>query len=1713
MTSQSLEVSSSTGLRVYKHVEECEKQLIEELRKKFTGVYLGMSDEDLLAEWRALPTYAEVCSRPQVQGFGSVIDMLSSAVYARLNNNATMINGVTEGVKKVLADKSIELVVNVFETLPIVLTMLSQVSSVAGVITTLMAGLKMLSKQPLLYSAVEHADMIQKWISSIWQPERYVQSGTVWDAGKEVLECARHWFDGTEDFLKSKCFARFETLFKYFLTFGIFSSLGLDFSDFNYSQLAAQKIKRDHSSKIGFIFTLCNSVVWVLERTMQSIKLGSFSPFYHSSASYAKWATTAYRLLEDESKLTNEEATGINYNDFIYRLDTTLTEGDAMSQFALEKTEKVALATLMSKLRLLRTRRCVEDAAQKTRKAPDAILVFGSSSVAKSKFCEILFQYYGKLRDLDTSSNKMYTRCFTDEYWTNFKTFKWCIHMDDIAMLNPKLGSLDPSLAEVIQIVNNVPYTPPQAALEDKGQNPLRPSLVIGSTNVEKLNASAYFTCPLAVQRRFKYIVELEVKDEYCLVQDNVRTCMIDPSRLPPSEPGQFPDFWEITVKQVFAENGGHGKVCTPRIDEIKTFSHVDDFLAFWGCLLAESAVCNKKEQLSSTHMETVTVCKSCFKIGKACTCLVCQAGIVSPFVEDDESPISLWEAYEMMYPGQVPEILNEDLTDQELHDQHPELWVRWILHRMRNGEWVSQPQIDEVNTKLGVDLSARAWASEVQGSQFTDPETYAFADIFSDSLEDFGFDRTCDAYLHAKEFFAEPRLVYRLSGGKFDTATEVFRCVRNEIMLSSWQVVIAADQFFSFTKKKVNVCVESSIDWVSDILEQTEVMINTIARTMANGCAFVWHKATEPLVAYATYRIGLFSLNILKEQFEAFGARVAAKLHNPEIWVFIAAITAAYPIYKGVSYLLTPTVQGNQISTIPRDEVENVWEAQDPFRLCEMDLGSKSAGSLSQGHAATLKQISRNVVCVECRGSVEPTFGRAICLVGHLYMTDNHIISQDTTTLTVIDSDCGAHGLRSKLSFTVDQSSILRWPDQDLCFFECNLPPKRDITGFFPHASLNGGVYKGSLVKRGREGAVEHVSASRITIADRSVPAPVDRKIRSWVYWPGVETHTGDCGSALVAETSRGTVILGLHQTYHSARGASAIAVTQEVVEKALAHFPFQVQGNDPDLEGREMHELHWKSVMRSISGSAKVFGSFGRQEFRAAPKTRVCKTVTCDAALEEGFKIEHTAPCMKGPDPWLIAAAPCAEISGKMDHKVMKECADCYVDDCWKAIKDTEFVKQLAPLSVDEAVNGLPGVRFIDKVNRNTSMGFPHKKCKRSFLIPLDHARDPEGRWSDAVQFLPEIEEDMKRIQACYAKGMRASPIFTGCLKDEPVTFKKAKMKKTRVFLAGPAAWSTVVRQNLLPFIRVFQSNPHAFEGAVGINHNSRQWEELRAYLIAFGEENMMAGDYGFYDKRMYAYMIRLSFQIIAELQRRSGCLESQIRETLCIGEDVAFAWLDFQGDLVQFFGSNPSGHPLTVIINCIVNSLYMRYCYHELNPERECRTFKDFVHLITYGDDNASGISQLTRWFNHTAVRDVLASIDVVYTMADKEAESRPFISFSEVSFLKRKWVLEPESGIWLAPLEWASINKALTMGTTSDSECKEEQAAQTIRNVAMEMFHQGPEVFKDGVARLRRIVIKSGIERYVAPNAIKTWDEYVDMHNKCSLGFGVNPSRSE
>jgi len=232
----------------------------------------------------------------------------------------------------------------------------------------------------------------------------------------------------------------------------------------------------------------------------------------------------------------------------------------------------------------------------------------------------------------------------------------------------------------------------------------------------------------------------------------------------------------------------------------------------------------------------------------------------------------------------------------------------------------------------------------------------------------------------------------------------------------------------------------------------------------------------------------------------------------------------------------------------------------------------------------------------------------------------------------------------------------------------------------------------------------------------------------------------------------------------------------------------------------------------------------------------------------------------------------------------------------------------------------------------------------------------------------------------------------------------------------------------------------------------------------------DRSIAGDFSKFDKSMSAEAIYAGFQVLMNLSRASGNFsEADMLVQRGIATDLSQPVVDYHGDVAMFFGGNSSGHPLTVIINSIVNCLYMRIAYARLTGKPPS-DFRRDVRLITLGDDNLM-VSDVDE-FNHTAIAGVMESCNIGYTMADKSSESRAFVHMDEVDFLKRRFTRVEDRVV--GPLDLESTYKSLVCYQARGIVTQAEQSAQCYLAARREWSLHGPEVFNDLVSKVHPIL---------------------------------------
>lgn len=1440
------------------------------------------------------------------------------------------------------------------------------------------------------------ASIISDIASDLFTPQ--LQSAD--DALKSVTDL-RSMIGQWETLQHSTLVQQITRVYKYAVALGVFSLVGI-----KIDEKVAYICKKELASPmmgVNFMTTVLDTVALFIQRALLYTKTGKWETFIHGPKSFATWFDACQKVKREFQFRGDLEAQGTSYHQFVGDLRQCVDEGKSILRYGNQTSgmEVMGVKKLLNEMQMMQAELSTFREAQKSRRPPFGLLVYGKTCVGKSTFTSMLYQFAGKFWDLPTTDEYRYTRNTCDDFWSGWDSMKWFVLLDDIAFGDPNSKVVDNSLTEVIQIMNDVPLVPNQASLEDKGRNPLRARMVVATTNTRHLNAHAYFACPIAVQRRFPFVLVVTPKGKYARDDDPE---MIDPAKLPPILE-DWPNFWNIRVERVVASADSQATY-----EEVQTFTETDRFFEWLGETMKLFESIQARAGAGILAMQDFEVCRVCCQLTHKCVC-----EMVRDYVQAREYQIA---------PGHV------------MGDSFSRL----------------------------VEADGRTWF-------------YEFSPHVSDD-HNYMLMTTVSVGQHVERRFAAP--------------VSVAETVEASVQSSDADMADVLSEILRVQSRRNTTRVFRIIHWCADLYLRAYVRSSLVRR--GTNAIMEWSIARKLLLrgfrwytserrdyyAWLADALGSFYLN--RRWKLVLGGLVAA-----------TAMISTYGLYKSV-VARKPEVQGLRQS-VPDDHFErservNVWK-RDDYQTSTFDRSEFSASFASLSFDQVVKVVERNTARIKVTNGIRAREGNTFSPCGHLWMTNNHTLFDEGDLEITLSVMPHVQGASTNVVFILRQVDILRVKERDLAFFEVHSwETKRDLRQLIRSPTLRG-AYTATYVTR-TKGLATKVRKVKCAVQGQKEVVELQTVLDTWTGWADEPTVVGDCGSPLFVHQPI-TAILGLHSLGNAHGSVWATEIDTDIVDFAVKHFDMPVvQCAVPVLGAASrpklLVDLRQKSPLRWLEhGSLNVYGSYSTPSITSRSKVR--PTLLGGTILKEReWIVDFVAPELRDYRPWRHALVDSTQkLYGSLSGSTMKAIAQAYTDDILEALPDGAL-GVLEPLSDRATINGIPGVRFIDKMNFKSSMGEPYNKTKKAYLSGV------EGD----MKFDSEVTARIERIKQMYGQNQRACPVFSGKLKDEPRATKKVAEGKVRVFTAAPADWSFVVRQFLLPVVKLMQENPFVFEASPGCTVQSLEWQSYYRYLTFFGFERMVAGDYGKFDKKMEALIILLSFRVLRNLCQRAGWSDEQLCVIDCISEDTAYAFVNFDGDLVEFFGSNPSGHPLTVIVNCIANALYMRFAFVKLCPFEgtvyaKARRFKEFVRLLTYGDDNTMGVSRAADWFNHTAIQAAMTDIGVEYTMADKESHSRPFIHISEISYLKRSWRWDEEVGAVVGPLEEGSIHKMLTICNPSGDESPELHMASVLSSALNEWFWHGRVKFEEERVWIWSLAQRHNLVMELEFKGFPTWDE--------------------
>ncbi|APG76903.1 hypothetical protein 1 [Beihai picorna-like virus 83] len=598
--------------------------------------------------------------------------------------------------------------------------------------------------------------------------------------------------------------------------------------------------------------------------------------------------------------------------------------------------------------------------------------------------------------------------------------------------------------------------------------------------------------------------------------------------------------------------------------------------------------------------------------------------------------------------------------------------------------------------------------------------------------------------------------------------------------------------------------------------------------------------------------------------------------------------------------------------------------------------------------------------------------------------------------------------------------------------------------------------------------------------------PIPVDGTIIHKHFTYMAPTVVGNCGGlAWITGVNVPGRIAGMHVAGSGSVGC-AVVLNQSLIRKMLAHHVQKhslttrhvIDAQIPYFVKQGIENINGDGITCEIINEVPAVGGGGETKLRPS---------LIAGTLQDPFCAPAMLKPRNGVDPMEQGLKKILGKQKKIDEKLLRIAVNSTI---------RSFVKkELHVLSYEEGVSGKEGEPFIRGINRRTSPGFPYV---------YDNPGKGKTHWfgNDEYIYNEEIRKDVEELIENAKKGIRKDVCFIATLKDERRPWEKVLAGKTRVFEAGPQHLTIATRMYFLDLLNHLMKTRIDNEMGLGTNVYSIDWDTTARKLLKF--PNHFAGDFSNFDGSQSQQLLWAALDVIEavyqgkdEMTEIENTEDRRIREVLfsCLcSADVVV-----HDKIIRQNHGQPSGNPITTLINCLMNKIGFRLVFLLLKQERGMPLvcdFEDYVSLQCFGDDNIVGVSsEISEWFNQITVSEQFSVIGFTYTDESKNGAQEPFRPFSELEYLKRKFVIS-DKGYFQGPMR---LKDVMEITNWTKNGWFDEKTA-TIMNAEVALFElalHGKAIYNDCKAKLVKAIEQLG----PLPKEFKalTWEEQMELHD--------------
>jgi len=1521
-----------------------------------------------------------------------------------------------------------------------------------------------------------------------------------------------------------------------------------------FSKLEKKKIVPTVWTVATFADAVVGLILFLAKAGRQALLTKSVDSFFVDEKVVTDWIETASRLRKDAEFLGNPAAVSIDLPTFVNDVRNTIVDGNRLLRIFSKGPERAILHSVLLELESCERRFTSVMVASSFRRCPIGVFIYGGSGVAKSFIAQGLFHHFCSVRGIDKSKATLWTRTEGDKFYSGYKSHFAGALFDDAAQHNPSVvNGVDPSIGEIISAVNNIPFITPQAELCDKGKIPFLSEWVGVTSNVHDLNADVYYKSSNAFLRRLPYRIEPVVKLEFCLKG----TRKIDPSKIPPDE--QYPDLWIFEVSRV-QEEGLRGKYVRH-----KTFDSYTDLLAFMTDIYTEHIKNQDKLMATVGSMGPEPLCV-CGRPSSACNCdsgsivlcrcgeptLSCQCMLFGPAavtqarspnwghkidkgsLKKDDHACRLFRiaslereiVHSRFYSGAEKLFCNQlfeeglfaDLKKADVKDYNCENYTAALLHHFAQAmdEFQAMPTWKKISVITDIDYKAEGDNLDFLSFKPTKGQKCFFMEGQISKLEVYILGLIGSTFTDAEEMLLKQYL-YEFAPRFISEGWPTKDLVRGAVDYVKY--------FGKSVEDPTRLAVRDNLlDDRNDRTWYQSLIVRVSGWYFGNRYfyAICNHLSGYRVVQWLFRGNYYFALCRLFSRAKDYDAELKGKhpyIRAMVIWAstigvlaFAAAIISKMIRKPEAEH--TEAFEGTtQLSVHPvvrEEEKQNVWVTKERT-ITKFDYHPDKPNSLEQMMAKTKGNCLVAEIHYPCEGTVRSALTRVVALNSRTLVINNHACF-DTMRMTIWLDKKTPEGVQPTVELNICESMVQRYPSRDIAFISTlGLPSLfKDISACFPYESMTA-IGPAFYLIRGEDGELVKLSCHGLTkrkLCRVAVGDQIDSDM--WSCHPDRPTVSGECGSPLFVITSGGPVMVGIHAAYSASAGV-AYAAPLFCTDFPEGKFPQRgvITDRVPVLQAKRLAPGAKLYTDFHEKGSMLVHGQV--DGFRARPKATGGHTQIAHHVLDWGETFDPPIEDrMARPEmgSWKQPQRVLSQYlipTHSMREDVWAVCIDAFKRHITRNLTDVDRA-DIHTVDMDVAVNGFPGVPNVDAIKFTTSGGHGRRGPKSKYFTPPC----PNGVWEHYREPIPELRQDIEKMTADAKMGMRPHAVYTAVLKDEMLSKAKVAAGKTRCIYMCPVDFLVSMRMVTLGITRVMVRRKEIFRHSVGLNTHSEEWNDLLESANKIPGDNWVAGDYAGYDTILSLLISNGVSEIFIHCAEIGQFDDEELLWLTTMLADCSNATVDFFGTLVTLLGGEVSGHQLTTFFNSIANTLLHMYAYVLMTCALQrsdmvltADSYFEYVFNTTLGDDVFLKVHPDASHYNHTSIKQLYSEIGITYTMADKNAPSIPYISWKDVTFLKRSFAHhESFPGLMVAPLERQSIYKMLLYTVPSSTISPEEQLAQAMCAAVTESFYHGKDFFDQIVCLIDDVPKSDELCFRMREYPIPTWELLVKRFLKAS-----------